>query len=142
MAVNHHAVHMALRARAIPVLPAMRERENVAFTPTEGVQFVEEDYVPATTTLLGLVRGGTVEVTALYVLRWYVPAGTGVKALNDGITALLALFEPGTGITASDGTIVRVRGDIGPSRSQITNPTPGWAVSTIAIPVRILHQSA
>lgn len=135
--VNHHAVHLALRNHALPALPAQREWENVAFQPVPGAPYVEEDYVPATATLRGLVQGGTVETTALYVLRWFGTAGDGVRTINDGITALLSRFPPGSAITATDGTRIYVRGDVAPTRSQITNPAPGWAMSTITIPVRM-----
>jgi hypothetical protein len=141
--INHQAVQLALRNQAIPALPALREWENVAFTPTAGQPFVEEDYVPAGSTLRGLVLAGMVEDTALYVIRWYGLAGQGTKAINDGITALLARFAPGTAILASDGSIVRVRGDVAPIRSQITNTDDGaWAVTTVTIPVRVFTQNA
>jgi hypothetical protein len=87
------------------------------------------------------VRGGPVEETALYVLRIYAPAGAGVKDLNAQLGRILARFAPGTPITASDGTVVRVRGDVAPTRSQITNDSPGWAVSTVTIPVRMLSHN-
>lgn len=140
--VDHAAVHLALRNHAMPALPASREWENVEFRPTPGVPYVEEDYVPATSTLLGLFKGGTIEDTALYVFRWYDVAGRGTAAINTGISALLARFAPGTAIVAGDGSIVRVRGDVAPTRSQITNPAPGWAMSAVTIPVRVYTQNA
>lgn len=139
--IDHHKVHMALRNRALPALPAGREWENIAFTPTPGVPFVEEDYVPGTSALIAGHRSrGTVEDTALYVLRWYGVAGQGTATMNSGITSLLALFPPGQTITASDGTVVRVRGDMAPNRGQIIN-VEGWAMAPVTIPVRVYTQN-
>jgi hypothetical protein len=139
---NHRAVHLALRNQAVPALPTARAFENVAFTPTPGTPFVEEMYVPATEQLRGLVQGGTVESTAEYVINWYGLAGAGIQAINDGITALLARFLPGSSIIASDGTVIRVRGDSAPRRSPITITDDGWAVSTVRIPIRVFTQNA
>jgi hypothetical protein len=44
--MNEHAVHMALRGQALPALPAARKWENDALTPTSGVEYVEEEFVP------------------------------------------------------------------------------------------------
>jgi hypothetical protein len=140
VAINHHAVHLALRNRVLSALPTGRAWENVAFTPTPGQPFVEEDYVPATSSLLGLLRGGTVEDTGMYILRWYGVAGQGAGAMNTGIAAVLALVKPGDTITATDGTVVHIRGDVAPTRGQIMN-IDGWAMAPITIPFRVYHQN-
>ena len=139
--IDHHLVHLALRNRAASALPAAREYENVAFTPPAGAPYVEEDYVPATSELRGLVKAGTVEDTAMYVLRWYGIAGQGTSAMNTGVQAILALFRPGDRFTATDGTVIRVRGDVAPTRSQIINAPDGRPVATVTIPIRVFHQN-
>jgi hypothetical protein len=140
MAINHERVLIALRNRALPALPAGRAWEDIKYTPTPGVPFVEEDYEPATSSLLGLLKGGTVEDTGAYVIRWYGVAGQGTAAVNAGITALLALFKPGDTFTATDGTVIHVRADVAPTRSRIINHD-GWAVSTVSIFFRVYHQN-
>jgi hypothetical protein len=140
--MNHDAVHLALRLRAKPALPTARAYENVEFTPTPGVEYVEEDFVPATSELRSATASqGTVQDEGLYVIRWFGVAGTGttgVGAMSQSITALLARFAPGSSITASDGTVVRIKERPAPWRGQIIpNLIPGRAVATITIPWRV-----
>lgn len=139
--LSHRAVLLALRAhaKAAPaVTPAAWAHENTPFTPTTGVAYVEEDYVPGPASLRTLAGpGGVVEAEPLYVLRWLDKAGNGV-AILDGVSALLARFAPGTAITAADGTVVRVRGDTAPYASAVTNPEAGWAMVVVTIPLRVL----
>lgn len=135
--LSHRAVLLALRAHATPVTPAKWAFENTPFTPTTGVAYVEEDYVPGPATLRTLAGpGGTVQAEPLYVLKWFDKAGSGA-AILDGVSALLARFAPGTAITAADGTVVRVRGDTAPYASGVTTPEAGWAMVTVTIPCRV-----
>jgi hypothetical protein len=135
MPVDLNAVHLALRLRAKPALPTIRESENVAFTPPATDPYSEEDFVPATATLRTMpAQGGTVVMTGLYVLRWFGVSGDGTAAMNAGLTALLAKFAPGLAITAGDGTVVRVREDVAPTRGQIMNLDNGRPVATVTIP--------
>jgi hypothetical protein len=135
MALNHDAVHMALRLRAKPALPTAKAYENVTFTPPSGAPYAEEDFAPGTSRLVSATAsGGMVEDTGLYVIRWYGLSGEATATMSQAITALLALFPPGSFLTATDGTIVRIQGTFAPRRSQITNPIAGRALSTITIP--------
>lgn len=144
MALNHDAVHLALRLRAKPAMPAVRLLENIqpATLPAQGVEYSEEEFVPGTSTLWSATAsGGVVQDEGLYVIRWYGVAGagtTGTGGMSQSISTLLALFPPGSAITAADGTIIRIRSDVAPKRGQILpNLIPGRAVATITIPWRV-----
>lgn len=136
MALNHDAVHLALRLQSKPALPAARAYENVAFTPTSGVEYVEDEFVPTPPLLLSATaRGGRVRHDGLYVIRWFGIAGTATSQIRASADAVLALFPPGSTITATDGTAVHILGrPIAPGQSQINLAVPGRAVVTITIP--------
>lgn len=137
--INHEAVLLALRARLLTLasLPTTRLWENKAPPVKAGDTYVDEDYVPATCTLRGLTSGGLVEDTGLYVVKWAALANTGAPTAIAGPNALLALFPPGLALTASDGSIVRIRGDIGPTRGQGLSDGDGRTVYPVTIPFRV-----
>lgn len=141
--VDNTAIQLALRARVMTLgaLPALRSWENVEFTPTNGQPYIEEDFVPATVTLKGLIPGGLVENTGLYIIKWYGLSNTGLNSITHGVDQLLALFPPGATITASSGDVVRIRGDVAPYRGQLRQDLPGWAVVLVTIPYRVLSIS-
>ena len=117
-------------------LPALRAYDNRDFTPVAGRPFVETELVPATMTLrTGPAQGGTVVQTGLFVVRWYGLANTGALGIRKAVDALGALFTPMTALTAGANT-VRVREDVGPFASSISQRPGGWAVSTLTIPWR------
>lgn len=136
MLVNHTNIQLAFRARmtSLSVLPAVRAWENIDTNPPTGQPYVEEDYVPATVALQGLTASGYIETRGLYVIRWYGVANTGLGDLTAGVDALLALFPPGSTFAAKTGEIVRVRGDVAPSRSQMRQIQPGRAMIAVTIP--------
>lgn len=142
-----NGVQLALRTQmlkcdALP-FPADRVYGNITYQPTQGKEYIEEDYIPATSTLKGLVSGGLVEDTGLYVVRWYGVANTGEQELNDKIDSLLALFPPGSSLPLTDGSnlVVRVRGDHAPYRGQLRRVKPGFVLVVITIPYRVLSLS-
>jgi hypothetical protein len=116
-------------------LPEGRAFDNIPFTPSNfaGRPFVEEDFVPATTLLMGQKNGGLVQETGLYVLKLYGLSGTGVSAIRKTMDALKALFAPGTTLTAGSHT-VRVRTDLGPFAGQILPQDDGRSVCALTIP--------
>lgn len=127
----------AAAGRTISVgLPAHRAWENTDFTPVSGKPFVEEDYVPATNTLITLPADtGQLEETGLYILKWYGLATYGVTAIRKSIDAVKALFAPGTALTAGSNT-VRVRTDTGPYAGQLLPQGNGWSVVVLTVPWR------
>jgi hypothetical protein len=139
-------VETATAGRSLSVgVPAARGWENVALTPVSGEPYIEEQYNPAASVLLGgPADGGTMEHTGLYVLRWYSRDNTGLAALTAAADALLTLFKPGTTLAIDATDTLRVRGDIGPWRGPIMveasgegGAHAGWAVVVVTIPWRV-----
>lgn len=137
--VDHLKCQLALRSHLMTVadLPTDKAWENVHFEPTTGQPFLEEEYVPATQTLRGLTPGGVVEDTGIYVIRWYGIQNTGISAIRNGVQSILTAFRPGLSISASDGAVIRIRGNPAPFTSQLRNTDAGRAVVTISIPFRV-----
>lgn len=135
--INNKLARLAFRARVQTLvgLPTLRILENIKNTPVVGTNWVEENYVPGTSTLYaGPAQGGLVEETGLSIWKWYEPENTGAVILDTGTDALMALFTPGTTMALSDGTTVRVRTDTSVKKSQILPDGKGWAVCTVTIP--------
>lgn len=135
--MNEHAVHMALRAQAISALPTARAWENSEpKTAFDGVEYAEEEFLPAGGVLRGARVGGMVVEEGLYVIRWWGLANRGTQALSTSLRALLDRFPPASKLTASDASVIYVKGDVIPWRSQITNPPdyPGRALATVTVP--------
>ncbi len=136
----------AASGRSIAVgLPALRAWENTDFSPVTGRHFVEEDYVPAAPFVVSFPpQGATRDERGLYVLRWYGLSNTSVAGLRKSVDALLALFTPGTTLTAGSNT-VRIRGmtnDPGPYAGQLLPQAGGWSVITLTIPWRSFTTNA
>ena len=117
-------------------VPAIRAYENISLTPTPGRPYIEEEFVPATMTLVaGPASGGFLEETGLYVVKIFGVSGVGVSAIRKYAEAIKALFTPGTNITAGSN-VVRVRGDTSTQTGQLIPLTSGWTAITITIPWR------
>jgi hypothetical protein len=123
-------------ARSLTVgIPSLRAYENVEFTPVTGRPYFEEDFVPATTTLMGTRDGGYVYEDGLYIAKWYGLPKFGVAALRRSVDALKLLFAPGSAFTVGTN-VVRVRTDISSQTGQIIPLTNGWVALTLTIPWR------
>ncbi len=131
------AVEAVAGGRTISVeLPALRAWENVDLIPVTGRPYLEEDYVPATNTLITLPAfGGQVQEDGLYVLKVYGPTNVGVSALRKTVDALKALFAPGTAITAGSN-VVRVRTDTSVQTGQVIPIASGFACLVLTVPWR------
>lgn len=128
------AVEAEAASRSLSVgIPSLRSMENVSLTPVGGRPYYEEDFVPATATLLGSKSGGYVYDTGLYVAKWYGLSGVGISALRKSVDALKALFAPGTALVAGS-SVVRIPGDISPQTGQIIPLSGGWAALTLRVP--------
>ena len=115
--------------------PTARERDNVDFKPpTDGRGYAEEDFVPATRTLLTNAPSGLIIATGLYVVRLFAPANTGMLGLRAIADALVARFPANWASTLTDNTIVRTRPDTLPYAGQLINDVAGFARITVTIP--------
>lgn len=116
-------------------LPEGRALDNVAFDPTlfSGRPYIEEDFVPATKSLMGQRNGGLVVETGLYVLKLYGLSDKGLAGIRKVMDALEALYAPGTAMTAGSLT-VRVRTDLAPWSGQILPQGDGRSVCVLTVP--------
>jgi hypothetical protein len=135
---DSHSAEAPGAGRSLTVgLPELAAWDNTHLSPEAGRPYIEEEYIPATSSLLSSPStGGTAEDTGLYVIRWYGLANTGLASITNAASAILELFKSGTALSIADGT-VRVRGDIGPFRGPIRGDQPGWSVVTVTVPWRL-----
>ena len=77
-------------------LPYQRAWENIAFEPTTGSPWIEEQLVPGTTRQITVGPYGTIETRLLYALQVHALEDTGIGAPNRYADALLELFTPRT----------------------------------------------
>lgn len=129
----------AAAGRSLAVrLPAFVVYENgPPFAPTQGRHYVELQMLEQPSVLRSFpAAGGTREDVGLYVVRWYGVAGYGRLGLSRCTDAVKALFAPGTTFATADGSVVRVRGDTGPSVSQLQSRPAGFALLAVTIPWR------
>ncbi len=123
-------------------LYALRAWENLAFEPTNGRPFVEEDFQHLTTELVaGPAEHGLIEQQGLYHLKLYGLSNKGSNEIRLMAEAVYARFTPGT-FMAVGSDVVRVRGDVGPYTNQIFARDDGWSVLTLTIPWSILSTNA
>jgi hypothetical protein len=110
--------------QALPALPAARKWENDALTPTSGVEYVEEDRsCPPGGRLYGARVGGTVMDEGLYSSRWWGSPVAARRRSRRRSARCSTASRPAPAIAASDGSVVRVKGDVIPWRTEITNPS-------------------
>jgi len=117
-------------------LPVLIGYENISITPTTDTPYCVEEYLPGALAKVTVGAFGELEATPLYVLRLLYPQHTGMTALRRTSDALLTLFAPGTPLTVGSD-IARVRSDLAPFPSPITQTEDGWASCTVTIPLRL-----
>jgi hypothetical protein len=122
-------------------LPEGRAFDNVAFDPQSfaGRPYVEEDFLPGPSGLLGQRNGGLVTETGLYVLKLYGLSGKDVAAIRKTINALKALYAIGTQLTAGAhvlhvGTLNAGPTSGGPYAGQILPQGDGRSVCALTVP--------
>lgn len=117
-------------------LPYRRAWENVAFEPSTGYPWVEEQLIPAGTRQITVGPSGLLETRVLYQLQIHAVEDTGLGAPLRYADALLTLFTPRTAITFGSDT-ARVRTDTGPYRGQMLRRRQGWATIPVTFPLEI-----
>jgi hypothetical protein len=118
-------------------LPQGRALDNKPFTPVSGRPYIEEDFVPGGHALIGYPsQGSRNEESGLYVIRYYGLEGKGEGGIRRPVDALKRLFAPGTVLSLSDGTAVRMSRDSAAVAGQILPQGDGWAVCVVSIPWR------
>lgn len=122
-------------------LPSQRAWENVAFEPTAGVPWVQEQYLPGPSAQVTLGPNGELELTPMYALYVNLPAETGLT-VKRYVNALRVLFAPRTAIALANGDVLRVRSDTGPYAGQLQQSQPGFAVQPLTIPFRLRTTNA
>ncbi len=134
--IAHLPLHLAVRnhALAAPGMPALFSYENLPATPTAHTPYVAEEYLPGTATTITIGSGGTLRAQPTYVLRCYGTPGIDVAVLRGFTDTLLAHFRPGTAWNIGGDTL-RVRHDVAPFASPLTQDEDGWAVITVSIPL-------
>jgi hypothetical protein len=116
-------------------LPFGKAWEGDEFTPTTGRPYIEESFVPASSRVWTFpANGGHVRETGLYVIRWYGVSRGGAEAIRAAVDAVKVQLSPGTGLTLSDGSTVRVRADTGPYTGELRRIEGGWSVLTLTVP--------
>jgi hypothetical protein len=135
--VGSRTVEASASGRTLTVgLPASRAWENVEYTPTTGVPYVVEEYIPGPMRQVTLGSQGEMEVLPIYAPKVYVPSGLGSGAADAYADALLLWFAPMVSVTIPNGTL-RVRSDVAPYRGQLLQNSPGFAVVPVTIPLRL-----
>ncbi len=139
--VNYTPIELALRARllATPGLPAARAWENVAYTPTVGVPYVEEQFDPGNAFVPEVGIGARREARPIYAVIVYVPQGTGISAGDTIADAILNQFPPGLVLTCGDGTQLCVSSSPAPSKGTRRYDRTGWAATAVTIPLYTLN---
>jgi len=117
-------------------LPVLIGYENLDVTPAADTPYCVEEYLPGALAKATVGAFGELEATPLYVLRLLYPQRTGMTALRRTADALLNLFAPSTPLTVGSD-VARVRGDLAPFPSPITQTEDGWASCTVTIPLRL-----
>lgn len=125
------------------VLPAVRVYEGGQHEPAPSVPFLETELVPEPSELIGgPADGGTVEIRGLFVVRLFVPAGSGSLGIRRVGDAILERFTPGTTFAAG-GETVRVRGGLAPySSALLANArASGHSLLPLTIPWRVYRRN-
>lgn len=135
--IDYTAVHLALRGQLLTTVGVGTDQawENMRYAPVQGVPFLRESFVPATSTQLTTYHpSAIIEHTGLYILSWNGDNGSGIAAIRTVVAAILAKFTPGTSLAVSNGDTVYVRSRPGPWAGQLIPMDDNFTRCTITIP--------
>lgn len=120
-------------------IPLLRAWENEQFPPTAQRPYISDAFIAATSGLRSFpAQGATLDESGLYVLTWYGLSQVGIRAIRKSVTALKALYAPGT-VLVVGASALRVKGsptEAGPSSGQLVPVDGGWSAVVITIPWR------
>jgi hypothetical protein len=136
----HRTVGTSAAAPACSIvvgLPSRRAWENDISTPEIGHPYVEEQFIPGPSKQISVGPGGMVEYRPMYQLQVHVPANVGAVAMRRYASGLLAHFPPRLALPLVDGSVLRVRTDVGPFGGQLKQSKPGWVVAPVTFPLLI-----
>lgn len=102
-----------------------------------GRPYYEEAFAPSTQQLLTNSTRGVIEHTGLFLVTWAGLANYDDIGIRRCADAVLTAFPPQYAWTLTDGSVLRVRGDIAPWAREITRRDGGWAAVIITIPWQI-----
>jgi hypothetical protein len=123
-------------------LPTMRAWQNIGLTPIVGRPYVIEALPFGGSSVRTIpTRTGRLEQDGLSVWTWYGVAGVGSDAIDAGVTALMKRLAPYTHFALADGTTVDMRGDVGPSSTDVVSEA-GFSRCTVTLPWRATSRNA
>lgn len=121
-------------------MPATRTYENVdaAASIVQPAPWTAETLLPGTLVQDTIGPLGWMEQTAIYQWTFHVTADAGPSALDRYADAMMVHLAPRLALTTDDGTVVRVRSDVGVQRSPVLpSDTAGYASVSVSFPVRV-----
>lgn len=129
---------VAASGRTLTVgLPQTVILENGIITPpTNGVPYAVEQYLPGGLERITMGAFGMIEATPLYLLDFYGVKSAGMSALAKYADKTIEHFAPTTPLVLSTGDTAVVRGQPGPTRSQLAAIHTGQPVMRVTIPLR------
>jgi hypothetical protein len=127
-------------------LPSSRSWEGLAFSPTSGVPWIEEQYLPGPEAIMNDGYQGRYELRPIYAPRVYVQENVGVPADAKYADAIRRLFAPGTSLplpTGSAGDVCIALDKPAVTRGQrLHTAVAGWTMIPVTIPFRALTVSS
>jgi hypothetical protein len=128
---------LSTRLNTVSGIYAAQYDGTASVAPAPSVGYVEKVFVPATAQVITVAETSPeVERTGLYLPRLYSPTGGG-SALDDLADDVLAAFPAHLDLAVSGGFVVRIRGDIAPTRGELVASTAGRSAVLVTIPWRI-----
>lgn len=117
-------------------MPQAMKQENQAYAPVAWVPWVAENYLHGAFSKPGLGARGRVAGQPLYLLRFHLPLDVGADGMDAYMDALISHFAPSTPFTCTNGDVVRVRGDVGPTASPAARLGDRW-ISTLTVSLTV-----